>query len=134
MRARLLRFSGDTEKVFEARRLLRQAIERDQSYAMAYALLGFTENFFLTTRVNDEYAAPATVERMTAATSKAVTLAPNDAVVRAYHGYSLRAVGDFDAADAEAICEAMSRPTMRFVAMNCGEIHRVLMASRTFGK
>jgi len=36
-----------------------------------------------------------------------------------------------DAADAEAICEAVTRPTMRFVAIKTGEQQSVLMVHRT---
>ncbi len=39
--------------------------------------------------------------------------------------------GKTDAADAEAICEAMTRPTMRFVAVKTPEQQAVLMLHKT---
>ena len=39
--------------------------------------------------------------------------------------------GKNDAADAEAICEAVTRPTMRFVEIKTPEQHSVLMLHRT---
>jgi transposase len=38
--------------------------------------------------------------------------------------------GKNDAADAEALCEAMSRPTMRFVPVKTTEQQAALMAGR----
>jgi len=39
--------------------------------------------------------------------------------------------GKTDAADAEAICEAVTRPTMRFVAVNSVDQQAVLMLHKT---
>jgi len=39
--------------------------------------------------------------------------------------------GKTDAADAEAICEAVTRPTMRFVAVKTPEQQAVLMLHKT---
>ena len=39
--------------------------------------------------------------------------------------------GKNDAADAEAICEAVTRPTMRFVPVKSAEQQSVLMLHRT---
>lgn len=39
--------------------------------------------------------------------------------------------GETDAADAEAICEAVTRPTMRFVPVKTAEQQVVLMLHRT---
>ena len=102
MRARVLRSTSGRDESLEARRLLLQAIERDPTYALAHGMLGLTENYFLVNRVNEDYAALATVERMMAATSKGITLAPNDALVAVYHGYSLRASRQYEASEAFA--------------------------------
>jgi len=39
--------------------------------------------------------------------------------------------GKTDAADAEAICEAVTRPTMRFVAVRSEELQAALMLNKT---
>ena len=103
MRARLLiRQRGDRESSLEARRALESAIERDPSYAQAHAYLAITLDRFRVNRWTDEYATAAVAERGLAASARAVSLAPNDAITHAMHGRLLAANGQFDAALAAA--------------------------------
>src|SRR5262249_14605083 len=67
MRPRRVRSTGGRDEIFEARRLAEQAIERDPTYALAFAWLSRALGQIYSNRWNDEYGSPATLERLAAA-------------------------------------------------------------------
>src|SRR5262249_23061640 len=83
MRARVLIATGGKDNTLEARRLVEQAITRDQGYAQAYAQLVQTLTATYANRWNEEFGAPSTLERIAVSASQAVQLAPDDPTVRA---------------------------------------------------
>jgi adenylate cyclase len=101
-RARLLFRQNDIESIEEARRLLKEAIDKAPRYAPAYFTLAQVEQFFFTSRVSEEYARPATAKRVVDAASMAATLDPENASARAINGMALRMTGDYDKAAREA--------------------------------
>ncbi|OBY25284.1 adenylate/guanylate cyclase domain-containing protein [Leisingera sp. JC1] len=101
-RASLLFRNNTPDDVREARTLLRRAITIDPSYAKAYTVLARVENFFFTSRISTEYAAPETAERVIKAASQAVAIAPDDAYAHAVYGMALRMRKDYQRASEQA--------------------------------
>jgi adenylate cyclase len=102
MRARILRNSAGRDATLEARRLARQAIDRDPSFAPAYIQLARAAYTIRVNRWNEEFNSPAAAAQMIEATTKAIALAPNDAYARATHGMALTFFQRWDEALAEA--------------------------------
>ncbi|MEQ1902470.1 MAG: hypothetical protein ABL866_17260, partial [Devosia sp.] len=77
-------------------------MSRDASFAPAFIWYSIAMNAIYTSRWNEEFGTRVTLERMVAATTKAVSLAPDDALAHARHSASLTVLGQFDAAAAAA--------------------------------
>lgn len=101
-RASLLFRRNTLEDIREARGLLRRAISIDPTYAKAYTVLARVENYFFTSRISTEYAAPETAERVIEAAAQAVAVAPEDAYARAVYGMALRMTKDYERASEQA--------------------------------